>query len=157
MAGNYGGSPDVKHDPRGMKFYLPLDNGEGNTWNTYMVTFLIGAHTCDPIKKPSFDPCLRTSYCRRRRSSFLLTYELRWTRSDTHRGTPQPEGAGSWSSACKGLPIKTGRAKCETKSGASIKEYMSSVASLLWVWLARLVHVSFQTFALYLPGSPGVR
>lgn len=31
MAGNnYGGSPDVKHDPRGMKFYLPLGNGEGN-------------------------------------------------------------------------------------------------------------------------------
>lgn len=31
MAGNnYGGSPDVKHDPRGMKFYLPLDTGEGN-------------------------------------------------------------------------------------------------------------------------------
>ena len=46
---------------------------------------------------------------------------------------------------------------CETKSGASVKEYMSSVASLLWVWLARLVHVSFQTFALYLSGSPGVR
>ena len=31
MAGNnYGGSPDVKHDPRGKKCYLPLGNGEGN-------------------------------------------------------------------------------------------------------------------------------
>ena len=114
-------------------------------------------------------PSLVPSDCRRGRSTFLLAYEFGWTRFDTHGGTPQPEGAGSWSSACKGLPKTTCRAVpfC-TWSGtglvpgerwASVEYhvlYVPSVASLLCVWLARLVRRSSETILPYFPGSPGV-
>lgn len=132
------------------------------TWVTciYMITFKLIPVTHQPLVP---------SDCRRGRSTFLLAYKFGWTRFDTHRGTPQPEGAGSWSSACKGLPKTTCRTVpfC-TLSGTGLAPgerwasveyrvlYVPSVASLLCVWLARLVRWSSETFLPYFPGSPEV-
>ena len=126
-----------------------------------MVTFLIGARTCDPIKNRILTP---TSAPPTVGEKGVLFYSLMNSGGLdlTHTEVPTSQrGRGLGTVLAKVCRSRlAGRIKCvtcETKSGASVKEYMSSVASLLWVWLARLVLVSFQTFALYLPGSPGVR